>query len=251
MNMRFSHGAAMAACLALAAVAGQVRAADEWGAVQGQIKFKGEVPPPTVATATKDQQVCGNTVPTDELVVDPSTKGIANVFVWVAKAPSKIKPDLKQPKDPVLKFDQKMCRFTPHTLVVRVGQQVDVVSSDPVAHNTHTNPFRNQPANFILAPNDQVGVKVPLKVAERLPVKINCDIHPWMIAWWLVIDHPYGTVTDAQGNFKIEGLPPGKHNLTIWQEKAGYLDKTFSITVEPGKTVELKPLEYDAAKFKK
>jgi hypothetical protein len=44
-----------------------------------------------------------------------------------------------------------------------------------------------------------------------------------MSAYWMVTDHPYVAVTDADGRFRIENLPAGKHQFVVWQEKAGYV----------------------------
>ena len=43
--------------------------------------------------------------------------------------------------------------------------------------------------------------------AERTPGAVICDIHPWMSAWWMVLDHPYFAVTDAKGNYEIKNVP--------------------------------------------
>lgn len=54
---------------------------------------------------------------------------------------------------------------------------------------------------------------------------VECNIHPWMKAVWLVIDHPYGATTNANGEFKIEKLPAGDYEFAVWHERAGYLNK--------------------------
>ena len=38
-------------------------------------------------------------------------------------------------------------------------------------------------------------------------------------AWHLPLDHPYGAVTDADGNFTIKNLPVGTHKFRIWHER--------------------------------
>ena len=55
-----------------------------------------------------------------------------------------------------------------------------------------------------------------------------------MVAYWLVVDHPYAAATDAQGNFTIKNLPVGEHECKIWHERAGYLDRKYMITVKAG-----------------
>lgn len=62
---------------------------------------------------------------------------------------------------------------------------------------------------------------------------MKCDVHPWMLAWHLPLDHPYGTVTADDGTFSIADLPAGTHKLTLWHEVLGVIDDNVSITIEP------------------
>lgn len=211
----------------------------QWGSIKGQVIFDGNVPTlkPLVAkgdSAAKDASVCAaDGVPDESLVVDPESKGIAHVVVWLAKKPAKIHPGLEKPKNAIVDFDQKGCKFLPHVLLVRTDQQVRVLSDDAVAHNTHTWTIRSPQSNFILTPNDRKGVVIQSKfVEERVPAKVTCDIHPWMQAWWVVLEHPYSAVTDAKGNFEIADLPEGEHEFKVWQEKSGYIEKSVKWTVK-------------------
>ena len=213
----------------------------QWGSVKGQITVTGDVMPLKLIVkkgdaAVKDSAVCAaEDIPDESLVIDPATKGLANVVVWLAKKPAKMHPDLVKSKDAEVTFDQKGCRFLPHVLIVRTDQKVRVLSDDAVAHNTHTYPLKNQQVNFIVAPSDRKGIAVPsVNIEERLPAKVGCDIHPWMQAWWVILDHPYAAVTNAKGEFEIANLPDGEHEFRLWQEKAGYLERSRKITVKAG-----------------
>lgn len=210
--------------------------AEDWGTVTGQFIVTGEIPAPELMhdpkAEIKDKAVCGAVNPfKDDLVVDKDSKGLANVFVYLVKAPKSIHPDLKNPDPAKLVLDQKGCVFIPHAMVVRGGQTVEVISSDAIAHNTHTNPIKNQPMNVVIAPNTPVGKGeiVDYKLGERLPTKVNCDFHPWMICYWMVVDHPYAAVTDKDGKFTIANLPAGEHEFRVWHERVGYLDKKLEL----------------------
>lgn len=232
----------------------------QWGTLKGRIVLDGEMPnqKPLVTKGdptAKDAAVCAaEEVPNEKLVVDtlavdPKERGIANIFVYLQKKPPKIHPDLEKSKVAELKFDQKGCRFIPHAMFVRNDQKVRVFSDDDVAHNTHSNPLKNDPENFVVPPKDRTGILMkPLKLTERVPVRINCDIHPWMEAYWLVLDHPYGVVTDEKGNYEIADLPVGDHKFTIYHEGCGYLIKEHSVTIKDGVN-EQKPLKFTAAKI--
>jgi plastocyanin len=230
--------------------------AAETGTIEGQFVYDGEAPklPPRVAkgdATARDAATCAaDEVPDETLVVDPATKGIANVIVYLRKAPADMPAELKVSKSKELTVDQKGCRYFPHVLAVRTDQKVTCISSDPVAHNVNIAPFINEAKNFVIPANDKNGTAVTLTKAEALPVNVKCDIHPWMQSYWVVTDHPYAAVTDKEGKFKIEGLPVGEHSFTVWQESAGYVDRAFKVTVKAG-TQTLPPVKVAAAKFKK
>lgn len=223
--------------------------AEDWGTISGQFVVTGEIPALVLLhgkdAPIKDPTVCA-AVDTfkDDLVIDADSKGLANVFIYLAKAPKSIHPDLKKPDPAVVIFDQKGCMFTPHAMVVLGGQTVEVISSDPIAHNTHTYPLKNQGMNVLLAPNTPVGkgVAVDYKIGETLPMKVACDFHPWMQAYWMVVDHPYAAVTDKDGKFSIPNLPVGEHEFRVWHERKGYLDRKYAVKVQKGDN-ELKPVE--------
>jgi hypothetical protein len=71
-----------------------------------------------------------------------------------------------------------------------------------------------------------------MKQAERLPVQIGCDIHPWMRAWVVVVDHPYVAVTAEDGTFSIKDLPVGEHQFRIWHERVGSIEKSLTVLVK-------------------
>jgi len=255
-----SVATAVIACL----IAGNpASAADEWGSIEGQFVIDGEIPvlPPLVKQgdlAAKDAPVCAAAdVPDESLIVNPENKGIANVFLYIRKAPSKIHPDFVNSTEKEIVFDQKGCRFFPHTLILRTDQSVLVKSGDPISHNTHTNPFGYGAENLIISANDRKGVAMQIKKSQLSypPVMVNCDIHPHMKAWWMVSDHPYVAITDKDGKFKIENLPVGEHTFRVWHESLLYVNcpefkRDLKVTVEAAKTKTLGPFKVKQAPAK-
>ena len=228
---------------------------DGYGSFTGQIVFDGDVPERKVlvakgSTEVKDPAICAaSDVLSDALIVDPQSKGIANVFVYLQKAPQ-VHPKLKESAVKEVVFDQKGCRFVPHVLLLRTDQTVVVKSDDGCAHNTHTNPFRGQGVNFLLPPNSRDGTKISSLVAERLPFPVTCDIHSWMKAHWLILDHPYAAVTDEKGKFTIADLPAGEYEFIVWQELSGYIEKKLKVKVTGGKVTDVGVVKAPADKFK-
>ncbi len=226
------------------------------GTFSGQVVLNGEIPKLAPATTDADPKAadlkaCGvKEVPNEKLVVNTKSKGIKNVFVYLKKAPANMPAALKKSKEASVTFDQKGCQFLPHAMLVRNDQTVEVLSDDPVGHNTHTYPVRNQPFNSAIKAKERTGVPVTAKVAESLPLQVKCDIHPWMTAWWLVLDHPYAAVTDDEGKFSIPDLPPGTHEFVVWQESCGYIERKFVVKVDGKKAPAAATIKADVAKFK-
>ena len=216
-----------------------------FGSIAGVVTLVGTAPglPPIIAAGAdvKDKEVCAASDLPDERLLIGEGNGVANVFIFMPKAPKGGKP-LPETADPVI-FDQKGCRFIPHALVVPTGRVVKVLSDDAVAHNTHTYPSKNDSVNSGVAPNDREGkLQFEYRRSESVPLSVTCDYHGWMKAFHLPVDHPYATVTDANGKFSIPDVPPGTHSFVVWHEsvQGNFIERKLSVVVKPGTTAEVK-----------
>ncbi len=180
-------------------------------------------------------------IPAEDLKVNAKTGGVENVFIWPAKRPDSIHPDLIEPSTDPIGFEQKGARFVPHALIVRTGQTIAIGNADPVASNVHTYPLKNNPVNLTIGPGvmGAQAKELKLTVAESLPMKVTCDFQSWKSAYWLVVDHPYATKTNAAGDFVIPNLPPGEHEFRVWHERKGYIHRKMMIRVEAGKVTKV------------
>lgn len=229
------------------AISTSAQAEDGYGDIIGRIVLQGDVPKLRLLDLSRVQMRnkadCG-TLPftSQSLVVNPRNHGIRNVFVYLRKIHSdKVHPKLLEPKQQDVKLRLKNCRIHPHTMVVRTNQQVVIEPDSDAGHNIHPYPiFNNQFGPLIrpAKPGQPINV-ARFMMKEPLPIHVKCDIHAWMQAYWLVIDHPYAATTDANGTFTIEKLPEGEHSLTIWHERIGYIEKAFRIDVSKDKRVDL------------
>ncbi len=210
-----------------------VARAAEWADLKMTFVYDSdELPlPATIDMARDPWCVTAHTgkVMTEALVVDPDSKGIANVCVYPDPKgkleASDAHPDLmKQAATPPV-LDNVNCVFVPHVFSVVAGGSVIVKNSDQTGHNANFNFFANDAANKIIPIGGSQQFDV--KKAERAPTPIDCNIHPWMKAYLIVAETPYVGISNTKGELLIEKLLADKElKLKIWHEASdGFIEK--------------------------
>jgi len=220
--------------------------AEEWGTLQGQVVVTGDLPevPPLLRKSDPptDAAICGAMdMPDDSLVIDPKGRGLANAFVYLKDPPKSVHPDRREvPREnPV--FLAENCRLFPHALVMRAGQKLRwKTAEERFLHIPHPTTIEN-PLLASLSPGQTY--ELDYRRAERIPMPIRCDTHPWMKGVFLVVDHPYAAVTDANGRFSIPDLPAGELTFRVWHERPGYLLREWKVKIPAGKTTEVEAID--------
>jgi len=125
----------------------------------------------------------------------------------------------------VVVMDQKSLRFVPHVLPIQVGTTVEFANNDPLAHNVFS---ISSPKRFNLGLYGR-GTSRRVKFDEPGVVQLLCNVHQEMSAFIVVVKSPFFARTTADGNFRIDGVPAGRHLVRIWHEQMG--ERSYQITV--------------------
>ena len=193
------------------------------GVIRGMVSFAGTVPEGRRVSVTEDTDACGNEQEIYGLRVGQNG-GLMHSVVSLVDITSGARVEI--PSTPAA-LVQDGCVFGPHILVAPVDEVVEVVNSDPITHNIHTVAFANRPLNRA-QPSAVETIEVSFMAAEK--VRVRCDMHEWMGAWIVVVDHPYHAVTDATGGFLLENVPPGTYQMEVWHETLGAVTQEVTVT---------------------
>jgi Polysaccharide lyase family 4, domain II len=255
-------------CLALA-VSGTAAAAhgydvidvDHGGVVEGTVTLEGAVPEPKGFNLITfpDPQYCGRISNgrgwrlLHDFVVS-SHGGLKDAIVLLegveAGKPFEVSVPLIEARD---------CMFQPFMTIVRNGHAVEVVNMDPVMHDIqgyetsleagarvlfNTPLVMNQQHNrgdlhaiHNHAPGKSLVGPIYLNKGRRT-FYMQCGFHAYMESWAMAVNNPYYALTDENGKFSLEHVPPGTYQLVVWHPQTGPgLSKT--VTVKPdGKVTE-------------
>ena len=111
-------------------------------------------------------------------------------------------------------LNQKNESFVPYVLAVTVGSTVDFPNSDRVYHNVFS---LSKAKRFDLGRYPR-GQSRSVRFDHPGVVRVFCEIHSHMSAFVLVFAHPYFATTDAEGRYRIDGVPPGAYTLAVWND---------------------------------
>jgi len=134
---------------------------------------------------------------------------------------------------PGAQMTQKNLMFLPWLLPVQVGTRVEFPNLDDTYHNI----FSYSPAKrFDLGRYRSDERPIPSVVFDTPGlVTLRCDIHEHMRALILVLDTPHFVVSDAQGRYRLGGLPPGRFVLKAWIDSRTTLERP--VVLEDGRTL--------------
>jgi len=188
--------------------------------IRGTVKVEGKLPKLPPLQIAKYKEVCKD-VPNESLIVGPAQglRYAVVTFEGVGKGKA-------VEKETVHELDNIKCRFSPHVQAASVGQFVVIKNSDPILHTAHAL-FTNEQPQFNVGLYPGRVTRKPLVAAGI--VKIRCEVHPWMMAYIVVTEHPYHAISDIYGEYELTDIPPGAYQLKVWHESLGTQEKRIEV----------------------
>jgi plastocyanin len=204
------------------------------GIVSGKITFTGSPFKSKPFDLTKEADCAkmhspGALMP--ENVVTGEGNTLRNVVVYISAG----EPDTPSAAVSPAIFEERGCRFDPHVLVMRAGQEIKIYNRDPISHNIHPLAKTNREWAKI-QPSNTPPFFYAYDKEEFIPVK--CNIHPWMQGYFVVLKTIHFAVTGADGRFLLPEVPPGHYTVTAWHETYGTLSREITITGREWQTVD-------------
>jgi len=158
--------------------------------------------------------------PSADVRPDPASLGMGNSrdaqdrrrsVVYLESAP---RGAFDAPEPRHARMNQRDERFIPHVLAITAGTWVDFPNSDRTYHNVFS---LSKTKEFNLG-RYAAGHSESVKFDQPGVVRVFCEIHSHMNAFILVFAHRFFTMTDDDGRYRIDGVPPGTYNLIVWNE---------------------------------
>lgn len=149
--------------------------------------------------------------------------------VYLEGAPSKsASPSTKE-------VAQKDLTFVPTLLPVQVGTKIEFPNLDDTYHSI----FSYSPTKrFDLGRYRPEERPIPSELFDKPGlVTLRCDIHEHMRGLILVLNTPYFVMTDAEGRFRLAGLPAGHYTLKAWIDSKTTREK--SVQLKSGETLRI------------
>jgi hypothetical protein len=123
--------------------------------------------------------------------------------------------------------------FIPHVLPVTVGSTVSFPNLDPIFHNVFS---LSRPKSFDLGRYPQNETRT-VTFNEPGVVPLFCHLHSDMSAVVVVLDTPWYTIPEVDGQYRIADLPAGNYRVTAWHERSSSVESEITITA--GQVVSL------------
>jgi plastocyanin len=165
----------------------------------------------------------------------------ATSAVWLGGGAAAIDPSKAAP----VRIEQRGFQFRPALAVVQCGTPVVFPNQDQLYHSV----FSYSPVKRFDLGRFRRGEEPDAVVFDKPgQVQLFCEVHEHMRANVLVVDTPWFACTDPKGSFRIEGIAPGKHVVSVWLSPKQTVTREIELTAGQMLEVDWSDIASDTAK---
>ena len=242
----------------LDAFAYQVAEVTEGATISGNIGFLGVLPKPLRFEVKKNADVCGPERWLTKVEVHKDRLKGAVVMLQGVQKGKPFEANIHNGESPnhgafhysggdalSLTVKTQSCNFGPFSGVLASEDLIRLENNDSVKHVLHSYSVRGRKSSILrsvhnrdIFPGSEIEVEFTKKhLKHSSVVAITCDRHDFMENRFYVVDNPYFSISDQNGNFTIDEVPPGHYELMVWHPVLG--EKKQKVTVGPNGNIEL------------
>jgi hypothetical protein len=243
----------MAVVFAGAVVSGML--APNWsqaaGSIQGTVVYEGAIPPPKAFLLSKfpNTEFCRKN---DKTTLDGKERLLTKVEVGKGGGLQGAVVAVRDITDvewmkakPQTGVRAERCEWHPATGIVvnRGAMRIENHDADPTDPKAATGVLHNPHAFEVLGPSSTTLFNVGLaqkgdattktlilrKEKRGGVVRLQCDQHEFMQAWFLPVTNPLHAATDADGGFEIKAIPAGMHTVAAWHPVLGLIERKVEV----------------------
>jgi hypothetical protein len=204
------------------------------GSVSGTVTLASPLEPAEPIATGRDSTVCGTAIP-DSSVQQKGT-GLGNVVVWLEG----VRTGKALPLEKRLELESDHCMLTPRVQAAVTGSAVNVIGHDDFRQHLRFLSAGDSAAraSVLLGKDEQV---IPTELPAKTPglVIIRDADHAWPRSFLAVFDHPYFAVTQPDGSFRMDSVPPGTYTLVAWHERTGRTEQKVTVGANGAVKVDL------------
>jgi plastocyanin len=152
----------------------------------------------------------------------PQREAIPATVVWLVPMAGALEsapavPGASSARAATLRLVQRNKSFAPHILVIPAGSTVEFPNRDPFFHNVFSL-FEGKRFDLGLY---EAGTSRMVRFDRPGISYIFCNIHPEMSAVVITLATPFYSISRADGQLSLTGVPYGRYMLHVWSESMG------------------------------
>ncbi len=117
-------------------------------------------------------------------------------------------------------FNIDRCHSDQYVMGIRNGENILLENKDPIRHEIVT--YEINSASYVKQKSNKAIIRESSQIRsvfvshETEEFLIKCNLHPFLQTRGFMVDNPYYAISDEEGNFTLEDVPPGTYDVLAW-----------------------------------